>query len=305
MYCPLVRGKQFELIALRELADLLSPQYFKPIIEPVRDNYSPLLKTIECLNNRNIEPIVIINPCLGDFKTEPLIIDDILLKLNPNIKYTPCYGIKEHDNHIYESLNKKQGRKAAYVYDKIDSRIVPILNECEYSIVPIDAPTGALRKLKNIILMDDPFQKKRKNADYLNESYFSDIHTSYKNKGIDVLGFGDYTIVGSEFSESGGPAYVVTIHMSYIDEENFDAMSVKHFSSEDNGSLVDPGGKFLEALQKFVIFDHDNPNIFDDTDGKEELHKLFKNKQFSGLGIVKKIAIKHHIETLCNYISKE
>lgn len=70
----------------------------------------------------------------------------------------------------------------------------------------------------------------------------------------------------------------MTIHMPYIDEENFDAMSVKHFSSEDNGSLVDPGGKFLEALQKFVIFDHDNPNIFDDTDGKEELHKLFKKQ---------------------------
>ncbi|MGP8940310.1 sce7725 family protein [Enterobacter soli] len=159
-----------------------------------------------------------------------------------------------------------------------------------------------LKSIKNIVFMDDPFQKKKKNADYENESYFSDLHTSYKDKAQNVLGFGDYTIVGSDYSESGGPAYVVTIHMSYIDKENYDAMSVKHFSSTDNNSLADPGGKFMEALNNFYDFQLKH-KLFDETIGKTELLRLHERRQFPGLGVVKKLSIEHHIQTICNYLA--
>ncbi|EMU5278211.1 sce7725 family protein [Yersinia enterocolitica] len=303
MYFPLVRGKQFELVALRELADSIPCKNLKPIIEPVRNNYSPLIKTINILNEKNIIPIVIINPSLGDFKNSNELINGILNDAQPHIDYIPCLKVKDFDSNLYSLLDSLEGEKAIYIYDKIDSQKMGLLNSANYSIVPRDAPIGALKHINNIVLMSDPFQKKKKNADYEEESYFSDIHTSYLNKELNAIGFGDYTIVGSDYSESGGPAYVVTIHMSYIDKNNFDSMSIKHFSSEDNNSLVDPGGKFREALDKFYIFDSKNPEVFDDTDGKKELLALHKKRQFSGLGIVKKIAIKHHIQTICNYIS--
>ncbi|BBI64895.1 hypothetical protein HSBAA_62010 [Vreelandella sulfidaeris] len=35
------RGKQFELIALRELSEVLDNKLFCPVIEPVRDKYKP------------------------------------------------------------------------------------------------------------------------------------------------------------------------------------------------------------------------------------------------------------------------
>ncbi|MFP2421920.1 sce7725 family protein [Pseudescherichia vulneris] len=302
MYLPLVRGKQFELVALRELANVIPKGLFKPIIEPVRENYSPLIKTIQILNEQGVEPILIINPSLGNFKQLNGFIDDVILKIDPKIKFVPCIKTKQHDTEIERKFKSIRTAKAIYVYDKIDSQNISLLNEADFSIVPADAPVGALNSISNIVLMDDPFQKQKKNADYDSESYFSELHISYQNKASNVIGFGDYTIVGSDYSESGGPAYVVTIHMSYIDRENFDAMSVKHFSSFDNSSLVDPGGKFLEALDKFYVFQNNNQNIFDDTIGKIELINLYHRKQYPGLGVVKKLCIEHHIQTICNYL---
>jgi len=304
MYLPLVRGKQFELVALRELANVISKDSFKPIIEPVRENYAPLIKTIQLLNEKGIEPIIIINPSLGNFKEMDGFIDDIISKIDNKIKFIPCIKIKNSNETIEQKFTKIKTKKAIYAYDKIDSNNISLLNECDYSIVPSDAPNGALRSIKsNIVLMDDPFQKKKRNADYENESYYSDLHTSYKSKSENVIGFGDYTIVGSDYSESGGPAYVVTIHMSYIDKDNYDSMSIKHFSSFDNNSLADPGGKFLEALEKFYSFQKNNNDVFDDTIGKKELINLYKRKQFPGLGVVKKLSIEHHIQTICNYLA--
>lgn len=53
MYFPYLRGRQFELIALRELVekDVLSSKII-PVIEPVKLS-STLLKTIEMYGNNN------------------------------------------------------------------------------------------------------------------------------------------------------------------------------------------------------------------------------------------------------------
>lgn len=302
MYLPLVRGKQFELVALRELSSIISAGLFKPIIEPVRENYAPLIKTIQILNENGIEPILIINPSLGNFKSLDGYIDELIFDIDQKIKFIPCIKFKDYTTEIEVKFNNIKGKRAIYVYDKINTQSVELLNKADYSIVPADAPLGALRSINNIVLMDDPFQKKKKNADYENESYFSELHTSYRDKAPNVIGFGDYTIVGSDYSETGGPAYVVTIHMSYIDSKNFDAMSVKHFSSQDNNSLTDPGGKFMEALSKFYFYQEKN-DIFDNTIGKNELLRLYERKQFPGLGVVKKLSIEHHIQTICNYLA--
>jgi hypothetical protein len=47
MYFPYFRGKQFELILLRELAGFLKGKKIHPIIEPVRDNITGLLRTLD------------------------------------------------------------------------------------------------------------------------------------------------------------------------------------------------------------------------------------------------------------------
>ena len=67
-----------------------------------------------------------------------------------------------------------------------------------------------------------------------------------------MSGFGDFLIVGDEYSESGGPAYTIAIHLTYIDFDQDEAMHVRHFLSDRQDTPKDPGGKFSEALTKLV-----------------------------------------------------
>lgn len=67
MYFPYLRGRQYELLALRELIenDRLSDNII-PIIEPVKIT-STLLSTIKTFINNNNKMIIIRNPKVGNF----------------------------------------------------------------------------------------------------------------------------------------------------------------------------------------------------------------------------------------------
>lgn len=309
MYYPIMRGKQYELIALRDLAPILSPKYFKPIIEPVRNNLSPLIKTIEILNKHKIVPIVIINPNLGDFSDTPEILTEKLFKndLDINITFIPCIKVMGQADEYKKIISDTSIEKAVYIYDGLNKDKMQLLSmhNVAYAIINKDSPDAAKNQLNNInvILMDDPFQKEKKNADYGSKSFFSDLHVSYKDLRY-AKGFGDYTIVGDSFSETGGPAYVVTIHLSYIDGDEFDSMYIKHFSSEDDGTPTNPGGKFKQALNKIIHLVDKKPEMFYETIGINELKLLYTDDHFPGLGIIKKVSMIHHIQTICNYLEE-
>ncbi|HHK8411212.1 TPA: sce7725 family protein, partial [Serratia marcescens] len=68
MYFPLLRGKQFEFTALRELSGIVPNSLFKPVIEPVRENTKQLETTINSLNKNNITPLIIVNSEIGELK---------------------------------------------------------------------------------------------------------------------------------------------------------------------------------------------------------------------------------------------
>jgi len=50
MYYPYFRGKQFELIMLRDNAEFLAKNNIHPIIEPVKDDFTALTRSIKALN---------------------------------------------------------------------------------------------------------------------------------------------------------------------------------------------------------------------------------------------------------------
>lgn len=304
-----MRGKQNELIALRELAPYVSHKNFKPIIEPVRNNFIPLLRTIHALNEHNIIPLVIINPCMGDFEDEESNIINMLENNSSelDINFIPCVKVNvpaENYKKIIDSIDfKKFPEKAVYIYDDLDRDKIDLLTQINYVIINRYTPIKIIEQLNNVVLMDDPFQKRNKNADYGHKSFFSDLHISFEKSYSNVIGFGDYTIVGDNYSENGGPAYVVTIHLSYIDEE-YDSMYVMHFSSEDDKTPTNPGGKFIQALEKVIRLSSSHKNPFIESNGIQELKSLYKSRHFPGLGVIKKISMKHHIETICEYLDR-
>ena len=97
--------------------------------------------------------------------------------------------------------------------------------------------------------MRDGF-KKRKNREYELLESFSDLHITYVDEGMQ--GFGDFLMVGDDYSETGGPAYAVAIHLTFIDHDQDDVMRIFHFKSQRQDTPLDPAGKFAEALSEMM-----------------------------------------------------
>ncbi|MCP4123229.1 MAG: sce7725 family protein [Bacteroidetes bacterium] len=68
MYFPFLRGKQFELIALRESVGFLGENII-PVIEPVKRSLVSLKKCLGLLNESDVKVILIANPKVGELKT--------------------------------------------------------------------------------------------------------------------------------------------------------------------------------------------------------------------------------------------
>ena len=66
MYYPYFRGKQNELLAIRECAPLMVQEQFVPIIEPVKESLGGLSKTLSSVIDIGGRAVVIVNPRYGD-----------------------------------------------------------------------------------------------------------------------------------------------------------------------------------------------------------------------------------------------
>lgn len=69
MYFPYLRGKQFELIALREFATQHpNAEKIVPIIEPVKSTFNGLTTATKVMFERQLHFALVLNPTDGDFK---------------------------------------------------------------------------------------------------------------------------------------------------------------------------------------------------------------------------------------------
>ena len=67
MYFPYLRGKQFELLALREFANQnANNNTIIPIIEPVKDTFNSLRTAIEVMFTQGLKFALVLNPNDGD-----------------------------------------------------------------------------------------------------------------------------------------------------------------------------------------------------------------------------------------------
>ena len=142
MYFPYLRGRQFELIALRELLEgERIGENVIPIIEPVKPS-STLLKTLESYANKNREIAVVFNPAVGDFW--------IKLKEMRN-------GDSKIANELYELLTNNDKIIKSYI-----RRVIPdskVLFEDNFN-----------KQSRNIDYLDNL------------DEFFSDSHLYYQNE---------------------------------------------------------------------------------------------------------------------------
>lgn len=308
MYFPYFRGKQNELIVLRDNASVIKDAGIIPIIEPVKENLLPLNRAISELTKVDGKFILIVNPKYGDLKNNPKPLFEELIEKPPDIIKCLILGyivdhrsnlldiedfLKEHDEYEIAIIHYgfPQSRDLANSLIKFSSMKKHIF---------IDGYSGKLyqRHFKNSerILIRDGFQLRR-NVEHPDNEHFSDLHITFKDEGMD--GFGDFLIVGDDYMETGGPAYTVAIHLTYFDDE--ENMYIWHFLSDSTDSPVDPAGKFLEALGKLIVKIDEDTSVFN-SKACDEFRHLYERKHFPGLGYIKKLSMQHHIELLSNYL---
>lgn len=309
MYFPYMRGKQFELIALREAAENLQSRFkCTPIIEPVKSKLSSLDKVCYKYSEFNLPLILIVNPLVGDFKDDNSpIINDIVNKE---------YADADSFSIGFIISSKTTEKEIEDVFSRFKSKNLSIIHLCNYYNpeiliglikghdkfgynIFIDKYSGHTYRGKfsnsNNVLIKDGFIQ-RKNADYPDDEFFSDLHTYYLD--FHLNGFGDYLMVGEDYSETGGPAFAVAIHITY--KHSNEDIWIKHFISDRIEGPIDTAGKFFEALKK-LTYSIKNNEVFL-TKALKEYLELYDQKHFPGLGYVKKLSMLHHLELIINQV---
>lgn len=312
MYHPYFRGKTYELITIRETANLLASCGFTPIIEPVREALNGLERALDAVRSENGSAIVIVNPDCGDHSTDGRSISEFLsdkfadedgiavgILLKPGMTTEEAMDIfHSHGGHrralIHAGFTDAKGLASELADHLAETKQVFLEEHC-----------GKLyrrhfTKAPERILIRDGFVR-RKNADYSPMEGFSDLHCTYQEEG--ATGFGDFLVVGDVYTEGGGPAYAVAIHLTYIAPNEDDVMNIYHFVSTTRDTPTDVPGKFKQALTKLIdALESGQSNLIEST-SVQEFRTLHQRGHFPGLGYVKKLSMNHHIETLADFLA--
>jgi hypothetical protein len=307
MYFPYLRGKQFELLALRELTALpLDFNKISPIIEPVKKDLKGIQTVVAALNKIKVTIQLIINPEKGELQNSSQEIVDVIGKLHAlnfgNV--IPTFLINnEKDfillkNTIYSQGYDKSGYSLIHLNQiSSTSELVEITSRTNVInvIIQINHIFALRRKFiksASLAYLNDPFIKQRKNADYEHypDENFSNDYLYYSEEGYH--GFGDYLTIGSEYIEGGMLPYAVAIHLTYKPRDEED-IRIRHFLSDSNDGIEDTAGKFYEALTKLIQF-VDDEGI--DSIAIQHFRNYYLRQAFPGLGTLKKLSIMHHIE---------
>lgn len=307
MYFPYLRGRQYELISIRELVErnALSKKII-PVIEPVKLTPT-LVKTLDYFDKREINLAVIWNPDVGSIN-EDLLTDknkglmEAYLKVIKDSKYLYSAVILDKEVNVDEFCQNHSTNILA-ICKNIDgySNYTKLNNQTKIDYCLMTDETSLRHKINdNRVMLGDNFSKAEKNSAYIEriDEPFSENHLYYLQDGY--VGFSDYSIVGEEYSETGFAPRAVAIHIVYFDENN--ALRIRHFVSDSNDDINDPAGKFKEALQKLIEW---NKSMNLSTRAMNEFQRLYDNQLYPGLGVVKKLAIMHHLEIIGTYLNKE
>lgn len=322
MYYPYLRGRQNELLCIRELLenDKLSDKII-PIIEPVRFNatfFSTLSKFIE----KQREIILIHNPNVGSFDKE---YNDMRKKINTekDIKKQTKLQItmdsymdilrNEHITAGYINNQEIVAEVLAGEKDVNESALINIMMgnykyyeehgeklKAKVTLIPKDEDFKD-EVYGDTVILEDGYVKARRNVDYIDspDEFFSRNHLIYAKRGY--IGFSDYSIVGDEYEETGFAPLAIAIHIMYYGSKK--ELRVHHFVSESNENISDPARKFEEAMKKLITWE-----LFDEipkTDGFIKLVECYNNGKFPGLGVIKRYSLMHHIQMISEYLGDE
>lgn len=309
IYCPILRGKQFELIAVREFAqERPKNRTIHPIIEPVRNpnENSGLQRMVAALEENDFRYTIIVNPANGSLSDKHNAAEMVIEHLEESDATAErmSFGILFHSGGadvVLKAIEASTLSKAEKVLVYDGPPIGPtdvgdmLGQQVQFHVVD---DKNAVRILgedfardPNFVKLDDPFPKRRKNTEYVGAkpSVFCRDHLFLEADGY--MGLSDYLTVGSAFSDGGALPLALVIHLTYQDPET-KLIYLRHFCSRSNDDQSDPGGKFLEAVAELVAFadsqELKNPAL-------DAFRAYHEEERFPGLGMIKKLSMQNHL----------
>lgn len=302
MYFPYFRGRQYELLALKELAQgrLLSKSVI-PVVEPVK-LMSTFDSTLKMFSDTGSKIALVFNPEVGEYAGNNNFLDIYYGRMGGLLNVEPTLLINKNAINVLRSLEAKGIPKTAIISvlekrDFLDTYKAELAEAPpKYTLFP-DEREFRRTVTQGKVMFKDCFEKRSKNADYPEDEFFTEDHLFYKDEGY--IGFGDYSIVGSEYSEGGFAPYAVAIHIVYLAED--DKLRIRHFVSDSNEDTSDVAGKFNEAVTKLADWYH-NGQERQLTSALDILLSHAHTGYYPGLPTIKKLAIMHHLELVGEYL---
>ena len=309
MYYPYLRARQFELISLRELiSENVVQNFITPILEPVKDTFNNLSLAHKLFLEKDTMAYLIVNPFVGEMSGDNNLVLEYIDGLEDS-HFIPAFHYTQNSQYIIQKIEEFDLSNCMLIcYENFidDENFRELCNQDYITHITLFEPhkyrslDRFLKGLgKNYIRFDNVFEKQLKNADFLDipAHKFSEEHLYYAEEGFQ--GFSDFTVLPSEFIDGGSTPRAVVIHLTYLNRDEENQIWIRHFTSNTNDSIANVQGKFAEAAEKAINFCNQNQL---ENSAITELRNYFYEGKYPGLGIVKKISIKNHLNIVRNYL---
>lgn len=307
MYFPYLRGRQFDLIAIRELLenDLIDENII-PIIEPIKLT-STLISTLSLFVEKERDILIIQNPSVGNFANELEGHDlyDGYVDLLKSKFVIISHILNENSSRQIQEITLNIGKdiKDLAIIHR-DISLLPMYKQIylgdkpEYNIIPDEQSFRRKLRNQNLICIKDKFVKQKRNTDYVlkQDEFFSEEHLHYSSENL--KGFSDYSVVGDDYSEGGFAPYAIALHIVYFSQDDNDdnILRIRHFVSDSNEDIRDPALKCAQALGKLDSWLATIEKNKVETYAINRLLEYYSKGSYPGLPSLKKLAIMHHIQ---------
>lgn len=295
-YFPYLRGRMYDLLALKELVeqDQLGPDIV-PIIEPVRDS-KELQQTVAVFVKKQQPFSLIANPQvsvygLNDTKLFPL----------PDLQQYSFFHpgailAADFSSDFLQTNSQQESLLVVHNYELLKAyQQTAVLKKVDKVLIPDVARMHQLVGTKAVSLTD-PMTFVKHVADYaiLDDEFFepADWYQQVDN----FSGFGDYSMVGHVYFDKGMPSRAIALHLIYVTADG--TLRVHHFVSDSNERMSGQKDKFFEALKKMVVWTDASIRGLNRTPALQTLLEYDQQTKFPGLGMVKKLSLMHHFQLM-------
>ena len=292
------------MLALRELAEEIALiGGVVPIVEPVRWNRNTII-SINAFMDSDMRFVLVCNPALGDFSEDHDVLAGHItaLDLLDYPSWVPAMYLRggTRSGEISRFLRTYRNFEVAFIYrgkpqQQAALRLIRRANVAHhvFFLDRVEQEYIDTIRVADRVMVRDPFVRAARNAEYPDRRFFTDMNTVAGNQ--DDIDFGDFSIAGDYYTDTGGAAHAVALHHIHFDR-NSHRLMISHFISDRRDTPVDVGGKTVEAIDNLVrALPLIRPS---DTFTCGEYRELSAERTYRSLGYMKRMAIRHHLEVM-------